>query len=72
MEDKWFATSLENAKKMGETFYLYGAYKVIEIEVDKISLTGMYFHEKLDNIGPAYCAPLELLNKAVHYIKEVT
>ena len=66
------ATSLENAKKWGEAFYPDGAYKLIEIEVDKISLTRMYFHEKLDNIGPAYCAPLELLNKAVHYIKEVT
>lgn len=38
MEEKWFATSKENAKIWGDIFYPNGEYKILEIEVFTESL----------------------------------
>ncbi len=72
MEDKWFATTQENATKWGDIFYPDGNYRIIEVEVDTNSLNKMYHVDYLDNIGPAYCSPLDILEESIRSIKGVT
>ena len=69
MEKKWFATCINHANKWGKLFYPDGVYKLIEITVLKESLKYMFYLKLLDNIGPAYSADIELLNKIVRRIK---
>lgn len=71
MEEKWFATTPEDANKWASIFYSDGEYKMIEIKVDSNSLSEMYYNEYLDDIGPAYCSPLDVLNNAIKSVKEV-
>ena len=71
MEDKWFATTQENATKWGNIFYPDGNYRILEVEVDTNSLNKMYYVDYLDNIGPAYCSPLDILEESIRSIKEV-
>lgn len=71
MESKWFATTIENATKWANFFYPNGNYHMLEVEVETSCLEEMYYVEKLDNIGPAYCSPLELLSIAIRKITEV-
>jgi len=68
MEKKWFATSFEDANKWGRIFYPERICKIIEIIVLQESLKYMFFLKFLDNIGPAYSADVELLNKIVRRI----
>jgi len=71
MDSKWFATNTKDAVEWGKAFYPDGNYKIVEIEVPTDSLRQMYFVEKLDNIGPAYCAERDLINSIIQFIKEV-
>lgn len=71
MEEKWFATSADDAAKWANSFYPDGNYRMIEVHVDTNSLSQMYFSPKLDNIGPAYCSSLEVLENAIQTIKVV-
>ena len=71
MDSKWFATNTKDAVEWGKAFYPDGNYKIVEIEVPTDSLRQMYFVEKLDNIGPAYCAERDLINSIIQSIKEV-
>ncbi len=68
MYDKWFATSKENAEKWGSIFYPDGNYRMVQIEVSNSSLSQMHYNQHLDNIGPAYCASIDLLEEAVKSI----
>ena len=71
MEDKWFATTQENATKWGDIFYPDGNYRILEVEVDTNSLYKMYYVDYLDNIGSAYCSPLYILEESIRSIKGV-
>ncbi len=71
MEDKWFATTKDNAIRWGNTFYPDGNYAILEVEVDTNSLSNMYYRDFLDNIGPAYCASLDVLGNSICSIKRV-
>jgi len=44
---------------------------MVEIEVNTSSLSDMYYNPYLDGIGPAYCAPIDLINDAIQFIKEL-
>lgn len=72
MESKWFATNVNDAAKWGKLFYPNGNYKMVEIQVPTSALNGMYFVEKLDNIGAAYNAERDFINKVLIGIIEVT
>jgi hypothetical protein len=69
MEEKWFATSHNDATKWGSKFYSNKNYKIIEIEVPTDSLDQMYHVEKLDGIGPAYCGGIDFLNSIMKGLK---
>ena len=69
MEEKWFATSPEDAAKWAEKFYPDGRYKMIEIEVPTDSLNQMYQVGKLDGIGPAYSGGIDFLNSIMKGLK---
>ena len=71
MEEKWFATTESDAMKWADLFYPDGNYKILEVEVETNSLVHMYYNQHLDNIGPAYCSSLEILENAVKSIKGV-
>ncbi len=62
MEEKWFATSPEDAAKWAEKFYPDGRYRMIEVEVPTDSLNQMYQVGKLDGIGPAYSGGIDFFN----------
>ena len=63
MEQKWFAMCVEDVNKWGKLFYQEAAYTILEITVLNESLKYMFYSSRLDNIGPAYLADIELLNK---------
>ena len=69
MEEKWFATSPEDAAKWGSKFYPDGNYKMIELTVPTNSLGQMYHIEKLDGIGPAYCGGIDFINSIMKGVK---
>lgn len=69
MEEKWFATSMEDAEAWASHFYPDGNYRMVEIEVNTSSLSDMYYNEYLDGIRPAYCSPLGVINEAIHSLK---
>ena len=71
IEKKWFATNLEHAKKWAKWLYSNGIYKIVEAVVLSESLKYMFYVKMLDNIGPAYAADIELLNKIVRRIRLV-
>ena len=71
MEEKWFATSMEDAEEWASHFYPDGNYRMVEIEVNTGSLSNMYYNGYLDGIGPAYCSPLDVINEAIQSIKGV-
>ena len=68
MEKKWFATSYDHVKKWGKLFYPNEVYKTIKMIVLQESLKYMFYVKLLDNIGPAYAADVELLNKITRRI----
>ena len=47
MEEKWFATSAEDATEWGRKLYSDGNYRMIEIEVPTESLEQMFYVENL-------------------------
>ena len=71
MEEKWFATTQEDATKWADIFYPDGNYRMLEIEVETDALSQMYYNNHLDNIGPAYCSSLELLENTMKSYKGV-
>ncbi len=71
METKWFTTNADDAAQWGNSFYPEGNFKIAEVTVSTESLNSMYYVEKLDNIGPAYNAERELVNKAIQKVSEV-
>ncbi|MDR2167271.1 MAG: hypothetical protein LBE35_05405 [Clostridiales bacterium] len=71
MEKKWFATSHNHARMWGELFYPDGIYRIIEITLADIALDYMFHVKLLDNIGPAYAADIEMLNKVVRRLRLV-
>ena len=71
MEDKWLATSPENARKWAEWFYPDHNYKLVELEIDADGLNKMFYSPNLDNIGPAYCSPIDVLNQFLKSMREV-
>ncbi len=71
MEDKWFATTQADAEEWAKYFYPDGNYRMVEIEVNTDSLSYMYYNSYLDGIGPAYCSPIDILNKAIQIIKGI-
>ena len=50
MSQKWFATSIQNARKWGSLFYPDEIYEVIEITIPCKALNYMFYVEMLDNI----------------------
>lgn len=62
MEEKWFATSVEDSIKWGNLFYPNMDYRILEIVIPTNYLKQVYYVEKLDGIGPAYCCGVEFLN----------
>ncbi|MDE6013637.1 MAG: hypothetical protein K2G50_01685 [Anaeroplasmataceae bacterium] len=59
MESKWFATSRADAKKWMK---LLSNEKILKIKVPDSILKTAYFVERLDDIGPAYCFLIDILN----------
>ena len=58
-------------KKWGDIIYPDGNYRILEVEVDTNSLNKMYHVDYLDNIGPAYCSLLDILEGSIRSIKGV-
>lgn len=54
---------------MGKYFYPEGDYRMVEVTVNTNCLQEMYYNQHLDNIGPAYCSSLEVLEKAIKSVK---
>ena len=58
MEDKWFATSHEDAVEFGRLIQreLPGPlpFVVVEVEVPKLFLASLHHHPRLDRVGPVY------------------
>ena len=71
IEKRWFATNQDHAKKWAKWLYANGIYKIVEVVVLRESLKYMFYVKMLDNIGPAYAADIELLNKIVRRIRLV-
>ena len=71
MEEKWFATTQDDATKWANIFYPDGDYRMVEVSINTNYLQEMYYNQFLDNIGPAYCSSLEVLEKAIKSIKGV-
>ena len=69
LEKKWFATTLDHAISWAKWFYSDGNYRIIEATVLTVSLIYMFYVRMLDNIGPAYAADVELLNKIVRRLR---
>jgi hypothetical protein len=65
MEEKWFATTPEDAAKWADMFYPDGQYRLIEITVPTDSLKKMYQVNRLDGIGPAYCGGIDYQNTSM-------
>ena len=42
---------------------------MVEVTVNTNCLQEMYYNQHLDNIGPAYCSSLEVLEKAIKSVK---
>ncbi len=72
MEEKWFATNQVDASKWAEVFYPDGKYRMIELEIYNKNMSKMYYVAKLDDIGPAYCSSLDVINDSIKSIREVT
>ena len=71
MEEKWFATTQGDAIKWADIFYPDGDYRMVEVTINTNYLQEMYYNQHLDNIGPAYCSSLEVLEKAIKSIRGV-
>ena len=66
MEGKWFATTAEHAARWGKLLWKVSTekqpYSIVEVSVSRSILKRMFYHERLDMIGPAYYAPQSLLS----------
>jgi len=69
MEQKWFATTSADATARGKLFYPNGGYKIIQVNMPTSSLSKMYFTQKLDGIGSAYCGEIDFLNSTMNGVK---
>lgn len=71
MSSKWFfANDIEYAKKWSQAYYPDGKYKIIQIYAPNELLKGVYYTEKIDLIGPAYCFELHEINNVLNSIKK--
>lgn len=67
MSSKWFfANDIEYAKKWSQAYYPDGKYKIIQIYAPNELLKGVYYTEKIDLIGPAYCFELHEINNVLN------
>ena len=71
MEEKWFATNVDDAGRWGDIFYPDGNYNILQVNVNTNSLDSMYHVVRLDGIGEAYCSSLDVLSSSVNFIKKV-
>jgi hypothetical protein len=71
MEEKWFATTPQDAAQWGSKFYPDGNYRMIEIEMPSSTLNQMYYNNHLDGIGPAYSGGINLLNSFMKGIRVI-
>ena len=69
MDKKWFATILCHAQQWGKLFYPDGICDIIEITLPARARDYMFHVNMLDNIGPAYAADVNLLNKIVRKVR---
>ncbi len=70
MSDKWFSTKIEDARIWGEKMDFGKGYKIIEITVPESLIDDLYYGgSNLDGIGPAFCAPLDIINEFSNTIK---
>ena len=66
MQDKWMATSYDDAVKWGNTLLGEGNFRIVKIKVPTSSLKNMHFADyALDGIGRAYCAHYQYLNEVM-------
>ena len=66
MQDKWLATSYDDATKWGNTLMGEGNFRVVKITVPTNSLKNMFYvNYSLDGIGMAYCANYKYLNEVM-------
>lgn len=68
MEEKWFATTPQDAKKWGDLFYPDNNYVIMEMKLPSNGLEQMYYSPHLDGIGPAYCGSIEVLNSILEWL----
>ncbi len=61
MNEKWMATSVDDAVTWGNKLNGAGNFNVVEIRVSTTS--GMNYKTMLDGVGPAYSAHYKYLNK---------
>jgi hypothetical protein len=71
MEEKWFATTQQDAAQWGSRFYPDSSYRMIEIELPSNSLNQMYYNSNLDGIGPAYSGKIDWLNSFIKGVKTI-
>jgi hypothetical protein len=65
MEGKFFAERLEDARMWGERFESFGQFRMLEVEMELMVVQAMRYWPRLDGIGPAWLATIELANRAV-------
>lgn len=65
IEGKFFAESSEDARAWGEAFESSGRFRILEVEVAAADLQTMRFWPRLDGIGPAWMASIEIANRAI-------
>ena len=63
MQDKWMATTYDDAITWGDKLMGQGNFRVVEIRVPTSSLIKMNFANSLDGVGRAYSAHYKYLNK---------
>lgn len=60
---KWFAKNADDAVKWGEALLGRGNFRIIIVEIPIERVKQFFKLERLDNIGPAYYAEIELLSQ---------
>lgn len=71
MEMKWFAKREEDCKEWARRLEMLGEGEsrvFVAITVLKKALSFMFYSEKLDGVGAAYSADVDLLNKIVRRV----
>lgn len=64
VEGKYFAESFDAAVAWGAAFQSLEGFRILVVEFDASTVDEMLHWPRLDGIGPARFAPLEVANKA--------